>query len=199
MVREETSTLILIAVVIVAVFSLGLALTSFATHESVDRMMGWGGGGMMSQPGSTTSGPGGLEWGILALSAGILVVAAVLLVRARGVAHRAPVTSELDTRPAAPAATSPPPATAEPVPAGPASAPVPEPTLVRLLSADERRMYLELRDHGGEMLQRDLVASGMFSKAKVTRVLDKLESKGIVVREAHGMTNRVRLVAHAAR
>ena len=60
-------------------------------------------------------------------------------------------------------------------------------------------MYLELRDHGGEMLQRDLVALGMFSKAKVTRVLDKLEAKGLVVREAHGMTNRVRLTGASAK
>jgi len=71
---------------------------------------------------------------------------------------------------------------------------VAEPTLVKLLDDDERRMYLELRDHGGQMFQRDLVALGVFSKAKVTRVLDKLEAKGLVVREAHGMTNRVRLV-----
>ena len=65
---------------------------------------------------------------------------------------------------------------------------------MRLLDEDERRMYLELRDHGGQMFQRDLVALRIFSKAKVTRVLDKLEAKGLVVREAHGMTNRVRLV-----
>jgi len=59
-------------------------------------------------------------------------------------------------------------------------------------------MYLELREHGGSMLQRDIVGLGIFSKAKVTRVLDKLEAKGLVRREAHGMTNRVRLVSPAS-
>ena len=72
-------------------------------------------------------------------------------------------------------------------------------TLMRLLDEDERRMYLELREHGGSMLQRDIVGLGIFSKAKVTRVLDKLEAKGLVRREAHGMTNRVRLVSPAAK
>ena len=70
---------------------------------------------------------------------------------------------------------------------------------MRLLDEDERRMYLEVRDHGGEMLQRDLVALGTFSKAKVTRVLDRLERKGLVVRERHGMTNRVRIVNRAGK
>ena len=39
----------------------------------------------------------------------------------------------------------------------------------------------------------------MFSKAKVTRVLDRLEAKGLVVRERSGMTNRVRIVATTTR
>ncbi len=199
--QEQTSVILLVVVVVIAVLALGLALTSFATDESMSRMMGWGGGGMMSPPSSTTSAPGGLEWGVLALSAGVLVVAVILLVRARRIAGRTAVATDSEIRPApatgslAPALV-PEPSVAAPEPAATA---VPEPTLVKLLSEDERRMYLELRDHGGEMLQRDLVASGMFSKAKVTRVLDKLESKGIVVREAHGMTNRVRLVARTAR
>ena len=60
-------------------------------------------------------------------------------------------------------------------------------------------MYLELREHGGEMYQRDLVGLGTFSKAKVTRVLDRLEAKGLVVRERHGMTNRVRIVGKVAK
>ena len=72
-------------------------------------------------------------------------------------------------------------------------------TLVKLLDEDERRMYLEIRERGGELLQRDLVALGTFSKSKVTRVLDKLERKGLVVRERHGMTNRVRLVTRGSR
>jgi uncharacterized membrane protein len=68
---------------------------------------------------------------------------------------------------------------------------------MKLLNRDERQMYLEIRNRGGTVLQRDLVALGLWSKAKVTRVLDKLEAKGIVVREAHGMTNRVRILEAA--
>ncbi len=67
-------------------------------------------------------------------------------------------------------------------------------TLVKLLDEDERRLYTFIREHGGEMLQKDIVASRAFSKAKVTRLLDRLERKDLVVRERHGMTNKVRLV-----
>ena len=68
-----------------------------------------------------------------------------------------------------------------------------EAAVVRTLEEDERRLYLQIRESGGTALQRDLVASGAFSKAKVTRLLDKLERKGLVVRERYGATNRVRL------
>ncbi len=39
-----------------------------------------------------------------------------------------------------------------------------------------------------------LVSSGEFSKSKVTRLLDRLESRGLVIRERKGMTNRIKLV-----
>ncbi len=68
-----------------------------------------------------------------------------------------------------------------------------ETTMVKFLDEDERNLYTTIRERGGEMLQKDIVASGSFSKAKVTRLLDRLESKGVVVRERHGMTNKVRL------
>lgn len=62
------------------------------------------------------------------------------------------------------------------------------------LSDDERALYDMVREAGGQMLQMNIVASKVFSKAKVTRTLDKLEDRGLVVRERHGMTNRVRLI-----
>ena len=68
-----------------------------------------------------------------------------------------------------------------------------EAAVVKALDADERQLYVRIREAGGAALQRDIVASGVFSKAKVTRVLDKLERKGLVVRERYGATNRVRL------
>ncbi len=62
------------------------------------------------------------------------------------------------------------------------------------LPVDERRLYDRIEEAGGEMLQMNLVASGEFSKSKVTRLLDRLESRGLIVRERKGMTNRIRLV-----
>ena len=71
---------------------------------------------------------------------------------------------------------------------------VDEEAILAALSEDERRLYLMISEAGGELLQMHLVSSGTFSKAKVTRLLDKLEGRRLVVRERHGMTNRVRLI-----
>jgi predicted transcriptional regulator len=65
--------------------------------------------------------------------------------------------------------------------------------VLRLLDGDERRMFLALRDAGGESLQKDLIEKTKMSNAKVTRVLDRLEDKGLIVKERHGMTNKVRI------
>lgn len=206
MAESETSVILLVAIALVAVLGLGLALASFATNESMGGMMtgGYRGGMMGGNTTTSTSPPGGLEWGVLLVSAVFLAMAAVLLVRARSL--RAGISDEPMVSPAAsgtavvpPSAMPLGPSAAAPPAAAIAAPPVPEPTLVKLLDEDERRMYLELRDHGGQMYQRDLVALGIFSKAKVTRVLDKLEAKGLLVREAHGMTNLVRLLNHPAR
>jgi hypothetical protein len=62
------------------------------------------------------------------------------------------------------------------------------------LEGDELRLYEMIAEAGGEILQMQVVSSKVFSKAKVTRLLDKLEKRGLVVRERHGMTNRIRLI-----
>lgn len=64
---------------------------------------------------------------------------------------------------------------------------------IKLLSGDERKMFRRIVDGGGEALQRDLVAEGTFSKAKVTRLLDKLERKDLIIRSRYGSTNKVRI------
>jgi|GEM_PF-2071062 len=64
---------------------------------------------------------------------------------------------------------------------------------VRLLDGDERRVLRVIVEAKGEILQRDIVRVTSFSDAKVSRLLDRLEGRGLVVRERHGMTNRVRL------
>jgi len=64
---------------------------------------------------------------------------------------------------------------------------------LRLLTGDERKLYRRVVEAGGILLQKDLVRAGLFSGSKVTRVLDRLEGKGLIQRERHGMTNRIRL------
>ena len=199
MAEDDTTLYILLVVALVAVLGVGLSAASFVTDQSMGTMMG-GGNGMMNGGGSAgTAGPGAFEWTVLLVSVVFLVLAIILVLKRRApesaapapVASVAPAAAAPRVEPAqAPGAAG----VEPPSPSLPSASPIGEPTLVRLLDEDERRMYLELRDHGGQMFQRDLVALRMFSKAKVTRVLDKLEAKGLVVREAHGMTNRVRLV-----
>jgi len=70
---------------------------------------------------------------------------------------------------------------------------------LRLLDADERLLFIEVKEKGGAALQKDLGHRDGFSRTKVTRVLDRLESKGLVVREREGMTNRVRLLTRGDR
>jgi len=66
--------------------------------------------------------------------------------------------------------------------------------VLQTLEADELRLYEMIRDAGGELLQMHVVSSKTFSKAKVTRLLDKLEKRGLVRRERRGMTNRIRII-----
>jgi len=61
---------------------------------------------------------------------------------------------------------------------------------VNMLEGDEKRMYLFVLEKE-ECLQKDLVYELGFTKAKVTRVLDKLEQKKILVRISYGKTNKI--------
>jgi uncharacterized membrane protein len=65
--------------------------------------------------------------------------------------------------------------------------------VLRLLSGDERAMYKALMDSGGEALQKDLIQRTKMSNAKVSRLLDRLVEKDIVVKERYGATNKVRI------
>lgn len=69
---------------------------------------------------------------------------------------------------------------------------------IRLLDGDERRVMRVLVEAKGEILQRDLIRITAFSDAKVSRLLDRLEERGLVVRERQGMSNRVRLTLKSA-
>src|SRR3989304_3103913 len=62
---------------------------------------------------------------------------------------------------------------------------------LRLLTEDERRIYRRIVEAGGALLQKDLVGAKVFSGPKITRILDRLERKGVIAREGYGMTNRI--------
>ena len=64
---------------------------------------------------------------------------------------------------------------------------------LRLLTGDERTMFKAIMDSKGEALQKDLMQRTNMSNAKVSRVLEKLEQKGVVSKERYGSTNRVRI------
>ncbi len=66
--------------------------------------------------------------------------------------------------------------------------------VLRLLTGDERTMFRTIIDSGGEALQKDLMQRAKMSNAKVSRVLDRLAEKGVISKERHGSTNRVRIV-----
>lgn len=60
------------------------------------------------------------------------------------------------------------------------------------LDADEKKVYDLLKTkEGGTAYQTLLVQETGFSKVKITRVLDKLETKSIIERKRRGMTNLV--------
>ena len=164
---------------ILAVATLAGAITLFLVS-----MQGSGGmmGGMM----------GGVM-GAMALAGVLFFVAIALFLLAILARPAAPPWAPI---PAPPPMAIPPPAPvvpeSPPSTAAPSSSAV-ESAVVKLLDEDERLLYTRLRDAGGAVLQKDVVAWGTFSAAKVTRLLDRLEAKGLVVRERHGMTNRIRL------
>jgi uncharacterized membrane protein len=59
------------------------------------------------------------------------------------------------------------------------------------LDADERLVVQKIMDSEGTLFQSDLVEQSGFTKVKVTRILDKLEGRGVIERRRRGMTNVV--------
>ena len=119
----------------------------------------------------------------------LAAVAVVLLVLPR---ERSTSAEPLVPPNAVPSNLSPPPQTEVAVAAG--LDPVSERKLVAGLPEDQRQLYVRIHESGGTVLQRDIVRWDLFSPAKVTRLLNHLEARGLVVRERQGMTNRVRLL-----
>lgn len=61
----------------------------------------------------------------------------------------------------------------------------------RQLGGEEGKAFDIIAQAGGMIFQNELVEKLGVSKVKVTRVLDKLEAKGLVERRRRGMTNVV--------
>ncbi|HLB72101.1 MAG: hypothetical protein OIN88_12975 [Candidatus Methanoperedens sp.] len=59
-----------------------------------------------------------------------------------------------------------------------------------LLDGDEKLLFQKIVD-GDMILQRELVQVTGFSEPKVSRLLDKLERRGLIIRQRDGMGNRV--------
>lgn len=59
-----------------------------------------------------------------------------------------------------------------------------------LLEGDEKILFKEILDKN-EILQRELVLKTGFSEPKVSRLLDRLERRGLIIRQRNGMGNKV--------
>jgi uncharacterized membrane protein len=59
------------------------------------------------------------------------------------------------------------------------------------LDADETKVAAIINSSGGSVFQSDITGKTGYSKVKVSRVLDRLEHKGLVERKRRGMANLV--------
>lgn len=65
--------------------------------------------------------------------------------------------------------------------------------IIKMLKGDEKAVYREILDSNGEMLQNKLVQKTGLSKVKITRIMRRLELKGLVAKERYGLTNKIKL------
>ncbi len=63
--------------------------------------------------------------------------------------------------------------------------------IIRTLKPEEREIYNMIKDAEGAIFQAELVEKSGYSKVKVSRILDRLEGRGMVERKRRGMTNIV--------
>lgn len=65
--------------------------------------------------------------------------------------------------------------------------------IMKELSGEEKLIFGKIIDAQGTIFQSNIVSKTRFNKVKVTRILDKLEGKGLIERKRRGMTNIVLL------
>lgn len=63
--------------------------------------------------------------------------------------------------------------------------------VINKLNEEERLILEKILEAEGTIFQSELVEKSAFAKAKVTRLLDKLEGRGLIERKRRGMTNVV--------
>jgi uncharacterized membrane protein len=63
--------------------------------------------------------------------------------------------------------------------------------IMKTLNEEEKIVLENIIEANGTIFQSDLTEKTNFNKVKVTRVLDKLEGRGIIERRRRGMTNVV--------
>jgi len=63
--------------------------------------------------------------------------------------------------------------------------------VLKTLTDEEKTVFESIIDSNGTIFQSDLTDKTNFNKVKVTRILDKLEGRGLIERRRRGMTNVV--------
>ena len=64
---------------------------------------------------------------------------------------------------------------------------------IKTLTGDEKKVYETIMAANGVIFQSELVEKSGFPKAKVSRILDRLEASGLVERKRRGMSNAIEL------
>ncbi len=68
--------------------------------------------------------------------------------------------------------------------------------MLKALDDDQKKIYYLIESSDGAIFQSEITEKTNFSKVKVSRILDKLEGKGLVIRRRRGMSNVVILKHH---
>lgn len=64
---------------------------------------------------------------------------------------------------------------------------------IKSFNSEEKKIYELIRDSDGSVFQSDLITKTGYSKVRVSRILDRLETKGIIERRRRGMANLILL------
>ena len=75
--------------------------------------------------------------------------------------------------------------------------PLEDEDFLKYLDDGEKRIYLMIRNYGGPVLQKDLVGIDGYSAATISRILDKLERKGLIGKIRSGSRYRIILKSNS--